>query len=121
MSDEYKLQLNLKVGNDLLNVRANTADELKSLIDEARHITDLARFFGAVPTQAAPASSSSTGDSSVPSDAEAADAIARHLGAGQEEPATKAQVTVLVSRGVPEEEAKALSKTAAAAKLQEGK
>ena len=100
---------------NLLNIRANTADELRAAIEEARNVAVLSEFFGAVPTPA----SSSTSDSSVPSDEEAEAIIARHLGPGQEEPATAGQVTVLKSRGVPEGEARGLSKVAAAARIQE--
>lgn len=124
MGEEYKLQVTYNLvpaaqyqKGDMLNIRANTADELKSLIDDARGVEALAPFFGAapVPTEA----SSSTTDSSAPSDEEAQAAIARHLGPGTEEPATAGQVTVLKSKGVPEDEARGLSRTAAAARIQE--
>lgn len=131
MSDDYKVQLSVKAGQDMVNVRANTADELQGIIDDMKTRTDLSRFFpkqGLVYGVAEVTErrgqtivTDVTDESKPPSDIEALAAIERNLGAAQVDPATPAQVLVLKKRGMDEAEAKALSKTEASKRIKEGK
>lgn len=40
MSDDYKIQLNLTVNGNLVNVRANSAEELKTTVEELAKTVD---------------------------------------------------------------------------------
>jgi hypothetical protein len=46
MTDEHKIQLSVKRGQDMVNVRANTANELQVLIEDLAKIPELSAFFG---------------------------------------------------------------------------
>jgi hypothetical protein len=49
VSEDYKIQLSVKRGNDMVNVRANTATELQAIVDEAKTKDDLMPFFVSPP------------------------------------------------------------------------
>lgn len=138
MTDEYKIQLSLNLPpqhggkyekGPMLNLRANTAQELQALADEAKTKPDLAPFFGAmVPTPAAAAAGPSpvagAGDAAAtePTEAEALAAVQKHLGPGTEEPASDALIQVAASKtGKTIEELAGISKTEAQRLIKEGK
>jgi hypothetical protein len=82
VSEDYKLQLSIKKGQDMVNVRANTVTELQALIDEAKTKDDLKGFFGAaVPKAPAVVVQDVTDEVKVPTDIEALENIEKHLGA----------------------------------------
>lgn len=129
MSEDYKFQVTYNTpppqqyakGN-MLNIRANTADELQSAIDDAKQRADLAPFFAFAYAMNPPVDLSSDGAESVnatePTPEEAQAAIERNLGAGQEA-ASPAQIAVAARKsgktveelqGISVEQAKALAK-----------
>lgn len=128
--DGYKLQLSVKNGQDMVNVRANTADELQSIVDEAKTKADLARFFGggggsqrASATEPTAPSQPEARADSPPSEAEALANIEKHLGAKPaEDPATAAQIAVAAKKsGKSVEELQGISAAEAKALIAGGK
>lgn len=117
MSDDYKIQLSVKAGQDMLNVRANTADELQGIVDDAKTRTDLSRFFKPEVVKApAVTVQDITDETKPPSDIEALANIEKHLGTS--EMATPAQIAVLTKRlGVSYDEAKSCTKAQAGLRI----
>lgn len=131
MAEDWKLQVSLKKGNDLLNIRAQTADELEGVIEDAKTRPDLAPFFGGTapssPVAAAagpgPAGDAGGAAATVPTDAEAVANIEKHLGAKPaEDPATAAQIAVAAKKsGKSVEELQGISAAEAKALIAGGK
>ena len=53
MSEDYGVQLSLKRGNDMLNIRAKNAHDFSALYNEVSKLPELNEYF---PTQEKPAS-----------------------------------------------------------------
>jgi hypothetical protein len=130
VSEDYKIQLSIKKGNDMVNVRADTAAELQAIVNEAKTKDDLKDFF-VVPPKANAASVVGTGPVA-PATSEAATApgaqyaagllskktalenIAKHLGPGTEKAASAAQIAVAAKKsGKPAEELRGISEAMA--------
>ena len=113
MSEEWKVQLSFKnTKGDLLNVRGAHAKEVQQIIEEATGLPSYESFFASTFV-VVPAPSDAVDTDVV----QAQELVTKHLGADQVEPATKAQVMLLVSKGVPVGEARTLSKTDASARI----
>jgi hypothetical protein len=117
VSEDYKIQLSVKKGQDMLNVRANTASELDAIVEEARGKQSLAEFFSvkAVVVDV-------TDETKPPSDIEALENLKNVLGATPvEKPASAAQIAVAAKKsGKSVEELQGISEAAAKELIKKG-
>jgi hypothetical protein len=67
-SKEHKVQLSLKRGNDMLNIRADTATEFSSLVDELGQVPSLGGFFPKVSPVASAKEEAAAGSEVDPAD-----------------------------------------------------
>ncbi len=142
MSEDYRIQLSVKKGADMVNVRAETARELQAIVDEAKGMKDLAPFFSGSAAKAAGTGpvagvTETTVTGQLDRDLAQADRdlaegrtvsvdealanITKHLGPGTEKAATAAQILVAAKKsGKSKQELEGISEVAAKALIAGG-
>ena len=109
MSEDWKVQVSIKSGSDLLNVRGQNAQEVDAEIDEARQKDHLKRFFEKGHTFVGSTVTTTPVPSAVTVE-QAQEAVTQHLGPEQEL-ASAAQIAVAAKKsGKSVEELQGISK-----------
>ena len=103
MSEDWKVQVSVKSGQNLLNVRGQSAQEVNAILDEAKQKDNFIGFFDRSAV-------SSTTAAAPVTDEQAVAAIQQHLGPEQEL-ASAAQIAVAAKKsGKSVEELQGISK-----------